>query len=39
MRGHNERRVGVHRKYLAADLEPLERFPNRCIRFVRVVRL
>jgi hypothetical protein len=38
MRGHNERRVGAHRKYLAADLEPLERFPNRCIRFVRVVR-
>src|ERR1019366_9089997 len=38
MRGHDEHRVGAHRKYLAADLELLERFLNRCIRFVRVVR-
>src|SRR5664280_849460 len=38
MRGHDEHRVGAHRKYLAVDLELLERFPNRCSRFVRVVR-
>jgi hypothetical protein len=38
MRGHDEHRVGAHRKYLAADLDLLGRFPNRCIRFVRVVR-
>ena len=38
MRGHDQHRVGAHRKYLAVDLELLERFPNRCSRFVRVVR-